>query len=98
MNGVVPHLLRCMRLASEYSMLLLLCVIKVCSHTHNASRFSNFGYAHSGEGDDEYGDHSCMMGNFGGIEDDGPLMCFNAGKSWLLLRCVLIRYMYLHIY
>lgn len=79
MNGVITHLLRCMRLASEYSMLLLLCVIKVCSHTHNTSRFSNFGYAHSSEGEDEYGDNSGMMGG-SYRQDDGPLMCFNAGK------------------
>jgi len=41
----------------------------------------NFGYAHSNEGTTNYGDQSGMMGYSYG-QDEGPVMCFNAAKSW----------------
>jgi len=41
----------------------------------------NLGYLHSGEGSDQYGDQSCMMG-YSYSNDEGPIMCFNAAKSW----------------
>ena len=42
----------------------------------------NLGLAHSNEGN-EYQDRSGMMGISYG-QDNGPLMCFNAAKSWQL--------------
>jgi len=41
----------------------------------------NFGHHHSGEGDLQYGDASCLMGahSYG---DDTPHSCFNGAKSW----------------
>jgi hypothetical protein len=44
-------------------------------------RFSNFGYAHSNEGTQSYADQSGMMG-YSYSQDEGPVMCFNAAKSW----------------
>jgi len=41
----------------------------------------NFGFDHSNEGTQDYGDQSGMMGS-SYSEDEGPLMCFNAAKSW----------------
>lgn len=43
----------------------------------------NLGLAHSGEGDEQYGDQSGMMGYSYGL-DDGPKMCFNAAKNYQL--------------
>ncbi|KAL7533016.1 hypothetical protein ACHAXR_012609 [Thalassiosira sp. AJA248-18] len=42
----------------------------------------NLGYDHSGEGSNEYGDQSGMMG-YSYSSDDGNVMCFNGAKSWL---------------
>jgi len=41
----------------------------------------NLGHLHSGMGSDQYGDESCTMG-YGDDDDEGPVMCFNAAKSW----------------
>jgi len=41
----------------------------------------NLGFAHSGEGDAQYADQSGMMG-YSYSNDEGPVMCFNAAKSW----------------
>jgi len=41
----------------------------------------NIGLHHSGFGSASYADHSCLMGN-PSYDDDGPLICFNAAKSW----------------
>jgi hypothetical protein len=43
----------------------------------------NLGLAHSGVGDDPYGDKSGWMG-LSYIDDDWPVMCFNPAKSWQL--------------
>ncbi|CAJ1961535.1 unnamed protein product [Cylindrotheca closterium] len=43
----------------------------------------NLNLNHSGRGNSEYGDKSCMMG-FSYDKDDIPYMCFNAAKSWQL--------------
>jgi len=43
----------------------------------------NLGYLHSGTGTNVYGDQSGMMG-FSYKNDEGPVMCFNAAKSWHL--------------
>jgi len=43
----------------------------------------NLGYLHSGEGNDQYGDQSGLMG-YSYSSDEGPVMCFNAAKSWHL--------------
>lgn len=41
----------------------------------------NLNNYHSGEGTEEYGDGTCMMGSHI-YEDDRPQMCFNGAKSW----------------
>jgi len=47
----------------------------------------NLGHLNSGQGADQYedydqyGDKSCMMG-YSYSSDEGPVMCFNAAKSW----------------
>jgi hypothetical protein len=41
----------------------------------------NLGFAHSGEGTAQYDDRSGMMG-YSYSNDEGPVMCFNAAKSW----------------
>lgn len=41
----------------------------------------NFNYAHSNEGSTNYADQSGMMG-YSYSQDEGPVMCFNAAKSW----------------
>ena len=41
----------------------------------------NLGYGHSNEGGTSYADQTGMMGYSYG-QDDGPVMCFNAAKSW----------------
>jgi hypothetical protein len=43
----------------------------------------NLGMRHSGEGNETYSDHTCMMGN-PEYRDDAPLQCFNGAKSWFL--------------
>lgn len=43
----------------------------------------NLNLAHSSEGSSTYGDQSGMMG-YSYASDDGPIMCFNPGKSWNL--------------
>jgi len=43
----------------------------------------NLGYLHSGQGTDQYGDQSGLMG-YSYSNDEGPIMCFNAAKSWYL--------------
>eukprot|EP00816_Leptocylindrus_hargravesii_P009684 CAMPEP_0196803776 /NCGR_PEP_ID=MMETSP1362-20130617/3256_1 /TAXON_ID=163516 /ORGANISM="Leptocylindrus danicus, Strain CCMP1856" /LENGTH=651 /DNA_ID=CAMNT_0042175603 /DNA_START=64 /DNA_END=2019 /DNA_ORIENTATION=+ len=43
----------------------------------------NLNLAHSGEGSEEYGDRTGMMG-YSYSSDDAPLMCFNAPKNWQL--------------
>jgi hypothetical protein len=40
----------------------------------------NLGMGHSGENGEEYGDEACIMG--GGLEESGPLICYNGAKSW----------------
>lgn len=43
----------------------------------------NINLSHSGEGENEYGDQSGMMGS-SFSESDSPVMCFNAPKNWQL--------------
>jgi hypothetical protein len=43
----------------------------------------NLNYGHSGEGSDEYGDQTCVMG-YGYGETYSPKMCFNGAKSFIL--------------
>ena len=43
----------------------------------------NLNLAHSSEGSNSYGDQTGMMG-YSYSNDDGPIMCFNPGKSWSL--------------
>jgi len=43
----------------------------------------NLGLAHSNENGNTYNDQSGMMG-YSYSQDNGPLMCFNAAKSWQL--------------
>jgi hypothetical protein len=43
----------------------------------------NLDLAHSGEGTNQYGDQTAMMG-YSYSQDDGPKMCFNAPKNWQL--------------
>ena len=43
----------------------------------------NLNLDHSGEGSNDYGDQSGVMG-FSYSNNDSPLMCFNAAKSWQL--------------
>ena len=42
------------------------------------------GLDHAGDGADEYGDNTGMMGSAYGGDDEGPLMCFNAANTWQL--------------
>lgn len=42
----------------------------------------NLGFAHSNEGNEEYGDETGMMGFSYPDQDEGPAKCFNAAKSW----------------
>ena len=44
----------------------------------------NLGLDHAGEGADEYGDNTGVMGSAYGGDDEGPLMCFNAANTWQL--------------
>ena len=44
----------------------------------------NLGLDHAGDGADEYGDNTGMMGSAYGGDDEGPLMCFNAANTWQL--------------
>lgn len=44
----------------------------------------NIGLLHSSEGNVEYGDQSCTMGFSYLGNHEGPKMCFNGGKSWVL--------------
>jgi len=45
----------------------------------------NLNLGHSTEGEDVYGDGTCMMGaGPTDIDTEGPLKCFNAAKSWQL--------------
>ena len=41
----------------------------------------NLGMQHSGEGINQYNDHSCLMGD-PSYGDDGARICFNGAKSW----------------
>lgn len=43
----------------------------------------NLGLSHSGEGNDEYGNGSCMMG-YSSSSDEGPQKCYGAPKAWEL--------------
>ncbi|KAL7449014.1 hypothetical protein ACHAWC_001121, partial [Mediolabrus comicus] len=43
----------------------------------------NLNLAHSGEGTNQYGDQTAMMG-YSYSQNDGPKMCFNAPKNWQL--------------
>lgn len=51
----------------------------VSAQLHEVGHNLNFG--HAGEGSQEYGDQSGMMG-FSYSQNDTPVMCFNAAKSW----------------
>jgi hypothetical protein len=51
----------------------------VSAQLHEVGHNLNFG--HAGEGSEEYGDKSGMMG-YSYSQNDSPVMCFNAAKSW----------------
>ncbi len=51
----------------------------VSAQLHEVGHNLNFG--HASEGSQEYGDQSGMMG-FSYSQNDTPVMCFNAAKSW----------------
>ena len=82
-NGVITHLHRFMSLDSKLLvyrlcyMLMLSCQFVEILTIYPS--FSNFNYAHSNEGASTYADQSGMMGYSYG-QDEGPIMCFNAGK------------------
>ena len=48
-------------------------------HMHEIGH--NLGMYHSGDVSGEYGDESCIMGGEG-FSESGPLLCYNAAKSW----------------
>jgi len=75
MNGAIIRLPRCMSWDSKSLIVLLvlcLCVISFYTNTHNTRCLSNFGFDHSNEGTQDYGDQSGMMGS-SYSEDEGPL-------------------------
>ncbi len=84
MDGAIIHLHRCMRLASKFFLALDVDVFSCsCSALFNYLfsqsqiltthfRYSNFGYGHSNEGSQAYGDQSGMMG-FSYSNDEGPV-------------------------
>ena len=51
----------------------------VSAQLHEVGHNLNFG--HAGEGSEEYGDQSGMMG-YSYSQNDTPVMCFNAAKTW----------------
>ncbi len=75
--GVTTPPVKCMRSGSEsYCFALVLCVmysLHSMSKTHFALRFSNLGFAHSGEDTAQYADQSGMMG-YSYSNDEGPVM------------------------
>lgn len=59
-----------------------------CVNSHSdpfcSSRFGhNLGLHHASQGTNEYGDQTGVMGS-SYSQNEGPLMCFNAAKSWEL--------------
>ncbi len=72
--GVTTPPVKCMRSGSEsYCFALDLYSLRSISNTHVTLRFSNLGFAHSGEGTAQYADQSGMMG-YSYSNDEGPVM------------------------